>query len=504
MQYSPTRRSLGVYQQVHLMTSTPHSVEYRRVRRSIRPARVATLVPNDEHWRSDVLRILEGYSRTWGGDGNALIGCSDSWEVHEAFWSLLKSVDPDHWTVFQRTLRGLKMSDPTFYDRWLDEQVKAWVGQHGGTEDAARQMFDNEHSLSRPLGSWPPPQELSSRIRHWYSPLAQSQTVIHGAYRVDEPPSHNLVDMCQLTFRPEAVSILDMSRLPLSIQLLVVGRTGSLSPSHRAKLQSDGKTTEVEISVEEEDLPLLLEYAWTGRVDMGHLRLAQLVVDESGLQGPHFSSDSFLRSTPFVLSRLGCNWFTRWRPGVDDEPLVVVCGDTANDYCYAFTRGRVVGNTYWLPLGSDSHDEHAATLRETLARVLVESGSGPSGDRSIHFTSLSMDGDEVSALLEEVRATPWGGQLSSAIGPSGLDTTVRGSASLSHERNLVLLDEAHFDDTLSEPIMGGEFARTAEIPLPSKAAGILATGCRWQVDFDVEGHSLPARSEPPRDHYQPG
>jgi hypothetical protein len=32
----------------------------------------------------------------------------------------------------------------------------------------------------------------------------------------------------------------------------------------------------------------------------------------------------------------------------------VICGDTAEDFCYAFTRQRVVGNTYWLPTGPGS------------------------------------------------------------------------------------------------------------------------------------------------------
>jgi hypothetical protein len=42
---------------------------YRRMQRSVRPARALTLLCSDGGWRSDALRMLECYSRTWGGDG---------------------------------------------------------------------------------------------------------------------------------------------------------------------------------------------------------------------------------------------------------------------------------------------------------------------------------------------------------------------------------------------------------------------------------------------------
>jgi hypothetical protein len=54
------------------MSDTPSSLRYRLVQRSLRPPRAATIVCAKGDWRADLLRMMECYSRTWGGNGNAL------------------------------------------------------------------------------------------------------------------------------------------------------------------------------------------------------------------------------------------------------------------------------------------------------------------------------------------------------------------------------------------------------------------------------------------------
>lgn len=41
---------------------------YRLVQRSVRPPRAVTLVCSGGDWRADVLRLVECYARTWGGE----------------------------------------------------------------------------------------------------------------------------------------------------------------------------------------------------------------------------------------------------------------------------------------------------------------------------------------------------------------------------------------------------------------------------------------------------
>jgi len=295
----------------------PVQVHYRGVSRNLRPPRAMTLIGSSGDWRADALRMMECYSRTWGGDGNGLVACSNDWEIAEPFWSLLTAFDADHWAVFRRTRRGLQMADPVAYQATLDAEVASWTAQYGGSEADARQMFEAEQFLSQPLGGWPVQDELDERVRKRLAPLASAGATVDGIYQADEAPSGRLVDMCQLTFRPDRVNVLDVANLPLSVQLLVAARTGNLSPSHRAQLEEGGKEVLRASQVADDELPALLEFAWTGTVNRAFQQVRDRLSGADGESpGPEFASHDYFADTPLAQSRLGCHWLTKWRPGI--------------------------------------------------------------------------------------------------------------------------------------------------------------------------------------------
>jgi hypothetical protein len=111
--------------------------QYRRLRLSVRPARVAVLVPGGRGWEPGVLRTLEVFSRTWGGAGNILVPVAGG-GVPEAFWPLLAVCDPDRLGYYQSTLRGHQLADPDAFDAWLSGQAENWAAEHGGTVEQAR------------------------------------------------------------------------------------------------------------------------------------------------------------------------------------------------------------------------------------------------------------------------------------------------------------------------------------------------------------------------------
>jgi hypothetical protein len=144
------------------------SLRYRLVQRRIRPPRALTVICAEGDWQSDALRMMECYSRTWGGDANGLVACSADWVIAEPAWKLLRSLDADHWAVFVRNRRALRMADPVAYERLLASDIKAWRKEHGGTKAEARGLLEAEHMLS--AGSFiPTPQPIDERIRHWFA-----------------------------------------------------------------------------------------------------------------------------------------------------------------------------------------------------------------------------------------------------------------------------------------------------------------------------------------------
>ncbi|MFJ6392837.1 hypothetical protein ACIQJT_35150 [Streptomyces sp. NPDC091972] len=124
-----------------------------------------------------------------------------------------------------------------------------------------------------------------------------------------------------------------MDGLPPAVQLLVAARTSLVAPGHLARLRERGEVDHVTVPVDREDLAQVLRFAWTGRTETG----------------VGYTEQEFLDDMPLAQSRLGCSWFTTFDADADSEPLVVICGDSAEDFCYSYTRQRVVGDAHWLP-----------------------------------------------------------------------------------------------------------------------------------------------------------
>ena len=431
------------------------------------------LVCSHGDWRADVLRIVECYARTWGGDGHGLISCNSEWGIAEPFWRLAEAFDADHWAAFARTGRGLQLKDPLAYETQLAAIVKKWAQDNGVDEAQARQMIEPQF-LQSGTGLVAPP-ELGERIRRRMAPLASTQVAVTAEFRADEAPPHRLVDMCALTYQPARITGLDVVGLPPAVQLLVAARTGLVAPEHLARLRERGETERVAVPVDREGLAQVLRFAWTGRAD----------TDAA------YAGQAFLDDTPFVQSRLGCSWFTAFSPDVDDEPVVVMCGDSAEDFCYAYTRRRVVGETHWLPLGPDTED-FSTDLYTELGRVLYDLAAQPSSGRPVLLSSLTLDEGRLHEIRDQLLATPWG-RMASSGSPGRIEVSVCAPADLPVRRHLHLLDKERAGDTLHEPFLGTDQARNIEIPLPSEAVGSAPDSCRWQVDVLEPRTVLPAR-----------
>ncbi|WP_406129039.1 hypothetical protein OHQ89_46320 [Streptomyces canus] len=447
---------------------------YRLVQRSVRPPRAVTLVCSGGDWRADVLRLVECYARTWGGDGHALIACTPTWGIAEPFWRLAEAFDADHWAVFARTGRGLQMSDPQAYEAQLASIVERWARDNDVAEAKARQMIEPQFLSTGGAGP-AAPQELGDRIRRRLAPLASAQVAVTGEFRADEAPPNRLVDMCGLTFQPTRITGLDVDGQPAAVRLLVAARTGLVAPGHLAGLRERGEVDHVTAGVDREGLGQALRFAWTGRTD----------------SDVAYGEQAFLGDMPLAQSRLGCSWFTALSPDADSEPVAVMCGDSAEDFCYAYTRRRVVGETYWLPLGTDS-DELNTVLYTELARVLYESAVPPASGRPVLLSSLTLDTDQLHEVRDRLLATPWG-RMAASGSLGRVEVRVCAPADLPVRRSLYLLDKAHAGDTLHEPFLGSEQARNVEIPLPGEAMGVEPESCRWQVDVLDPGTVLPAR-----------
>lgn len=468
------------------------ALNYRSLTSSVRPRRALTVIRSEGNWRARVRRMLECYSRTWGGDGNGLVAYTGEVEIPAAFWPLLRAFDADQWVAFSDTLLGLRMSDPEAYEAQLQNAVGRWSENNGMAESEARELFEDEERLSDAFV--PIETADDAYIRRWLAPAASEFAILEGGYTADRKPPHGIVDMCELTHVPGYVAELDLSALPVSVQLLVLSRTGSLAPSHATHLEKHGGFERRTIAVSPQELDYVLEFAWTGQVNTRAMRaLAELRERFGGAPADvpslAYADADYAAHFPLAQSLLGCSWHRKYdRTLYMGSPLVVVCGESAADFTYAYTRRRAMGPTFWLPVDDDGEVREA--VYGALARHLATSRRGSSLDREVLLTSLTMSVEQLEALRGEILNTMWGRTLGNRTSPT---LRVCAVADVPTERKWLLADSTHIGVEHYEPFAGDTMVRALDLLKPSEARGVSATACSWQVDVAAPGHHVTAR-----------
>ena len=94
------------------MTET---LSFKTIHASVRPQRIAILVDkSDEDWQNTCLRVIEFFSRLWGGAYNLIVP-TDGKTIDERFWTILETFDPDRLYVYRKSGEDFRLSKPDQY-----------------------------------------------------------------------------------------------------------------------------------------------------------------------------------------------------------------------------------------------------------------------------------------------------------------------------------------------------------------------------------------------------
>jgi hypothetical protein len=433
-----------------------------------------------------VLRIIEGFSRTWGGIGNIIVPVLSGDVLPERFWPVFARFDPDRLGLYQPTRRAWQMANPEGFDEWLTGQAQQWMDRHGGTLEKARALLTEDHLMDGPIANLVLSDALQARIRAQLAPLAHREHLEQASFRADQPPGPHLVDLLALDASPTRLQVLRTEGLDPRVRLMLAARTGALSPSHAAGLAERDVTVE-EVDLAEADLALLLELCWRRRLRPGAAELRRAFTAALGQATkalPAYTDDDFLKRTPLGDTMRGCGWFLPTRTSWEERPFFVVCGDIITDFCLALALDRCYGDAAWFPQSFvRGDDEAAAAARSTLALVVDGLRSAAEGRRRTVVTSATLPSSD---LVEAAQAL-----LPEAVGEDRV--SIAEPARLPLGLPWRLLDREQFDRVSSEPFVASELA--GELPLlrPSEARASDVWACTWQVDVALDGYQLPAR-----------
>lgn len=468
---------------------TPIAPTYHRVADSVRPVRSAVFVPASGNWMSPAQHMMENFSRVWGGSGNIVIPLQESGSVSNVFWRVLEYFDPDRLGYYLPTYLGLKRSDPTKFESWLDQSARRWAEQSDVTSyEQAREELQRDGSLRQPITLWTPPDALVAEIQKRLAPLDAENPFGH-TWTADDEGQREYLDLGNIRdLGSTPIYSLSAAGIDPRIHLMLVSRIGAISATYELILSAKGVSV-ARSEVAEDKISAALDVCFSTDI---RNRLAQdkAFSEALGEGDQPLWLPEYLDRTPFALTEIGCGWYVIGRPWRRDRPIVLTVGNNADDYALALAMDRLYRRSFWVA-GSflDEDTELSKQVRSRLAYNLDrETGYGmtPYEEEPILVTSTSM---EKADWIEQASRlwTEYGKDMSGRIKwvlPQALPMP----------RPLRLYDSGRIMRDRYEAFVSDELAGVLDTAIPSGIEGLDQVAFTWHVDVLVDDIRLPPRS----------
>ncbi len=440
------------------------SLKSKKLFTAVRPPRVACLVnQDDDDWQQTCMRIIELFSRVWGGGHNIIVP-TDGKGLTDKFWRILEAYDADYIYYYFQTGIDFKARNPEAYRVRLEAEAKNFLnGRPFHDEEQARDHADGllQHEMFTPA----PTPEFGEAIRNRLSPFHLLGNVIRGLW-ADVPARDPLTSIPTLLRgcddRPK-IGVFEPIR-------------GGIYPLWLASvfgLESNGlhhdlasfHTSFFPLSTEDHVIDLLT-----------NLRTPTEILSPENLL------------TPFKLSNLKLSMFWPARTRLP-QTLVLVAGETLFDFCLYYSLSRMRQPVLWLPcqwLKSEPIDVSATLFNEYCRNLRWLLRDPNTSDEGV-LTSYSLSKEELDDLLVQLDRGSFirSDDLSSQI---TVDLDLR--ELLSHPLRAF---ETGPRPTMLEVRESSEM-ELFETPKPKSFPTIQPYEHRWIADVIIAGHYLPRNS----------
>lgn len=316
---------------------------YRNITAAVRTPRFAVLVErNDLYWKAYMHGIIQSFSQTWGGEYFIIVP-TDGSTIDDKFWEILEAYSPDKIGRYIPNLQDMQEAEPETYAKVKEHYRKSWKLEGDEFEETWAKQIKSGN-----IGGLEVSKELSEELKNRLSPFyfqdhVVGENVFHGSsLGFPFTDLEHIVEAAK--DRPTKVTVpktLDNE----DFQLLAMSRTGDLSPEYLKKLKTKGFTEVIlpdnSEAFRDKDYIEALE---KGEYDT---RWERALGEATGGEQP---DGDFVRNMPFKLSMLHLGQFYRRDTHRDDkENLLVVVGNTMDDFCLYYCLSRLHEGVYWLP-----------------------------------------------------------------------------------------------------------------------------------------------------------
>jgi hypothetical protein len=442
---------------------------------SVRPGRVAVLVDiNEPQWQHVCTRIIEFFTRLWGGCGNIIVP-TDGKRIGALFWSILERFDPDYLEVYQRTGWDVEIEEPAKFEEAYQRHIAAWERQiEGKTEQHAAESIRD--GLRRGgLTSFAISPELQEELRDRLAPFYFQQWIVEagaiGACSIPRHPHTDVVDVLPFVEHPARVfKVNDGGAFPA---LWWASSFGRVSP----RLESDLGTKNIEtfeFGTSPDDIRMLIRLG---------------VKEQEDIHSAAGRTYESFQSRPERLSMAGLGHYRSVRNQDATESAVAVAGIRVEDFALYYALSRMRKRVVWIP---------PYLTDDALAGVATK----PVVDERFHFVndlaSLSRGTSQRYAGLKIITATLEDAQLAQVIAAlsekalSPFESCESGSALGAIPAYLIRhyeMNNAHLLRSITVPDNG--VIPLFETPIPKNFGTVDPSKHRWLTEVRVNNYHLP-------------
>lgn len=377
------------------------ALSFKVVQASVRPHRIAILIDkNDDVWQDTCLRIIEFFSQLWGGAYNIIVP-TDGNAIDDRFWTILESFDPDHLYVYRKSGEDVRLSKPEQYERTLDADVRTYLNQFGaGDETIIRKQIDDQLRRAR-ASNFAISNQLQNEIRIRLAPSWFEQwTVEAGAIGAGSGVRFPLTDLTKIILNTKHSDRFASITAPTSIsKLWVSSRCGLFNEKTAGKLEQLGIHRD-SFDFGEGDLGQLIEFVVTGSIEKPWFTGQNTRIFER-LPG----------TTPFEICMLQIGLYRSTKYPYWNEPLVLVAGNTLEDFCFYFDLSRLRDRVTWvLPSITEkalnrSSDDASQPELSFIAQLRTEEMSNQS-QGGLACASHSLTNEQLEAVYGRLNSAP--------------------------------------------------------------------------------------------------
>lgn len=462
------------------------------MRVTVRPARAAVFVSEEEKWHAKAIRVIQCLSRTWGGAAAIIVPMVGALadQLPDLFWPLLESFDADWLSTYRRSLRGWQMANPEAFEAWATREVESVAQTSGLSVEQARKTILKDRDMHQVMDDFVASAAVRDRVRQTLSAYRHGDHFENHIFTADDETQRPLVDMSRIKrLEGNGMNVLDTSRLGERAQLLLAMRLGALSPSYQTATDAR-ETPKLNDRADPEDLPALIELAYRGRVAPHSWSMHRAMRGATGIPDPHWKEANYIDDSPFGWTTAGCTWYAMFaRTRQDEAPYMVVAGDTFLDFCIAYALDRMTGRAVWLPVAPSDKGDEADAIRDATAEFLMDARR--TSDAEIRFASASLDQKALEELMAEVKATQVGFTARTDLSEVTVGPLREDELRIGLPRRL--LDRERQGEMRFEPFKGDDMAGLLNTPQPSLGRAEDPDAVDWQVEATIDDTPLPTR-----------